>query len=125
MLNKLPPRERQIIDLLYRDGELAVSELCERLPDPLSASAVRMMLKRLEDKGMVSRRTSDRGFLYAPTVAEDKASRTALGHIVRTFFNGSPANAASALFDLSERIDSAELDKLEQLIAQARKERGK
>ncbi len=53
MLNKLPPRERQIVDLLFERGDMAVSDLCEALPDPLSGSAVRAMLKRLEDKGFV------------------------------------------------------------------------
>lgn len=120
MLNALPPRERQIIDLLYQRGAMAVSEICDSLPDRLSGSAVRAMLSRLEHKGFVQREASDRGFLFSPTVAEAKASTTALGQIVRTFFNGSPVSAASALLGMSEKLDDADLDELEAMIAAAR-----
>ncbi|MEQ7874443.1 BlaI/MecI/CopY family transcriptional regulator [Sphingomonas sp. ASV193] len=122
MLNQLPPRERQIVDLLYQRGPMAVADLCEALPDRLSGSAVRAMLKRLEDKGAVARQDSDRGYLYSPTLPETKASETALSAIVRTFFNGSAASAASALLGMSEKMDAAELDELEAMIARARKE---
>ena len=124
MLNQLPPRERQIVALLYERGALAVAEICDALPDRLSGSAVRAMLKRLEDKGFVNRADSARGFLFSPTVSDDKASRTALGHVVRTFFNGSPASAASALLGMSERLDTNELDALEAMIASARQAKG-
>ena len=70
MLSKLPPRERQIVDILYERGALPVSDICEALPDPLSGSAVRAMLKRLEDKGFVRRSESERGFLYSPVVSD-------------------------------------------------------
>ena len=125
MLNQLPPRERQIVDLLYQRGALAVNEICDALPDRLSGSAVRAMLKRLEDKGFVAREASERGFLFSPTVPDDKASETALGHVVRTFFNGSPASAASALLGMSEKLATDELDALEAMIAQARANKGK
>ena len=75
------------------------------------------MLTRLEAKGAVSRRQSERGYVFAPTVAEDKAGHSALGHIVRTFFNGSAASAASALLGMDERLKPAELDELEAMIA--------
>ena len=78
MLNKLPPRERQIVDLLFEQGEMAVSDLCDALPDRLSGSAVRAMLKRLEDKGFVRRTESERGFLFSPTMSDAAASKTAL-----------------------------------------------
>ena len=86
MLNKLAPRERQIVDLLYQRGELAVSEICESLPVSLSGSAVRAMLKRLEDKGYVSRSDSERGFLYSPTLPDAVVRKTALSDVVRVFF---------------------------------------
>jgi predicted transcriptional regulator len=123
MLDKLPPRERQIVDLLYRHGRMSVAEICSALPDQLSGSAVRAMLKRLEDKGFVLREESEQGYLFSPTLAEDKVGGNALIHIVRTFFNGSPASAASALLGMSEQIKSEELDQLEALIARARRER--
>ncbi len=124
MLSKLPPRERQIVDILYQQGPLAVSDICDALPDPLSGSAVRAMLKRLEDKGFVRRTDSERGFLYSPTVSETAAKKSALGEIVRVFFDGSPASAASALLGMSDRLKEDELDELEAMIARARKAKG-
>jgi predicted transcriptional regulator len=124
MLNKLPPRERQIVDLLYEHGQMAVGDICEALPDRLSGSAVRAMLKRLEDKGYVQRHDSERGFVYAPALSETVASQSALSQVVKTFFNGSPAVAASALLGMSDRLDNEELDELEQMIARARKAKG-
>ena len=105
MLSKLPPRERQIVDILYERGALPVADICDALPDQLSGSAVRAMLKRLEDKGYVSRSESDRGFIYSPVVSDSVAKKSALSEIVRAFFNGSPASAASALLGMSDRLD--------------------
>ena len=125
MLSKLPPRERQIVDILYERGSLAVSEICEALPDQLSGSAVRAMLKRLEDKGYVSRSESDRGYLYSPLVSDTVAKKSALSEIVRVFFNGSPASAASALLGMSDKLENDQLDELEAMIARAREAKEK
>jgi predicted transcriptional regulator len=125
MLSKIPPRERQIVDILYERGPLAVSEVCDALPDQLSGSAVRAMLKRLEDKGYVRRAESDRGFLYSPVVSDTVAKKSALSEIVRVFFNGSPARAASALLGMSERLKEDELEELEEMIARAREAKAK
>jgi len=124
MLSKLPPREKQIVDILYERGPLPVADICDALPDQLSGSAVRAMLKRLEDKGYVSRTDSDRGFVYSPMVSDSVAKKSALSDIVKTFFNGSPASAASALLGMSDRLDTDELDALEKMIAKARKDKG-
>jgi predicted transcriptional regulator len=124
MLNKLPPRERQIVDILYQNGPLSVAETCDALPVQLSGSAVRAMLKRLEDKGFVQRSDSDRGFLYSPVLSDTVAKKSALSEIVRVFFNGSPASAASALLGMSEKLKEEELDQLQQMIADARKAKG-
>ncbi len=124
MLSKLPPREKQIVDILYERGPLPVADICDALPDQLSGSAVRAMLKRLEDKGFVSRSESDRGFIYSPMVSDSVAKKSALSDIVKTFFNGSPASAASALLGMSDRLDTDELDELEKMIAKARKDKG-
>jgi predicted transcriptional regulator len=121
MLSKLPPRERQIVDILYERGPLPVVDICDALPVALSGSAVRAMLKRLEDKGFVQRAESERGFLYSPSVSEMAAKKSALSEIVRVFFNGSPASAASALLGMSDKLDEEELSELEQMIARARK----
>ena len=124
MLSKLPPRESQIVDILYERGALAVADICEALPDPLSGSAVRAMLKRLEDKGYVPRSESERGFLYSPVVSDTLAKKSALSEIVRVFFNGSPASAASALLGMSDKLKEDELGELEAMIARARKAKG-
>ena len=124
MLSKLPPRERQIVDLLYEHGELAVAEICVALPDRLSGSAVRAMLQRLERKGYVQRQDSERGFLYTPVVADSVARKSALSEVVRVFFNGSAAGAATALLGMSDRLDSDELKQLEEMIARARAAKG-
>ena len=121
MLSKLPPRERQIVDVLYVGGAMSVSDVCDALPDKLSGSAVRAMLKRLEDKGFVQRKDSERGFLYSPKVSDNVAKKSALSEIVRVFFNGSPASAASALLGMSDKIDTDDLDEIEAMIARARK----
>ncbi len=121
MLEKLPPRERQIVDLLYAQGSRTVAEVCDALPDQLSASAVRAMLTRLKAKGFVRRRQTERGFVYAPSVPESKAKQSALSQVVRVFFGGSAAGAASALLGMSDEMDDKELDELERLIAEARK----
>ena len=124
MLSKLPPRERQIVDLLYEHGAMAVAEICDALPDRLSGSAVRAMLQRLERKGYVQREDSDRGFLYSPAVADAVARKSALSEVVRVFFNGSAAGAATALLGMSERLNQDELEQLEEMIAQARAAKG-
>jgi predicted transcriptional regulator len=124
MLSKLPPRERQIVDILYERGPLIVAEISDALPDQLSGSAIRAMLKRLEDKGFVQRNDSERGFLYSPVVSENAAKKSALTEIVRVFFDGSPASAASALLGMSEKLQDDELDALEQMIARARQAKG-
>ena len=125
MLNRLPPKERQIVDLLYQRGGLTAAEVTDALPDQVSGSAVRTMLRRLEDKGYVERSESERGFVYAPTVSDQTARKSALSEVVRVFFNGSPTSAASALLGMSDRIDTDELDALEKMIAEARKAKGK
>jgi predicted transcriptional regulator len=112
------------VDILYERGALPVAEICDALPVQLTGSAVRAMLKRLEDKGFVQRSESDRGYLYSPVVSETAAKKSALSEIVRVFFNGSPASAASALLGMSDRLQENELDQLEQMIARARKVKG-
>ena len=123
MLEKLPPREREIVDLLYAGGGATVAEICAALPDQLSASAVRAMLTRLEAKSYVRRVASERGYVFEPAVPEDKARQSALSQLVRTFFRGSPAGAATALLGMSGKLQDEELAELEQMIAKARQER--
>jgi predicted transcriptional regulator len=120
ILASLPPREREIVDILYERGTATVAEIGDALSDDVSGSAIRAMLKRLEDKGFVARENSPRGFVYAPRLPEKAARRSALSQVVRVFFNGSPVSAAAALLGMQDGLDARELDELEQLIAKAR-----
>lgn len=124
MLSSLPPREREIVDILYERGASTVSEIGGSLADALSGSAIRAMLKRLETKGFVGREASERGFVYAPRVPGKAASKSALSQVVRVFFNGSPTSAAAALLGMQDDMSASELDALEKLIAEAREEKG-
>ena len=122
MIEKLPPRERQIVDALYGLGEGTAAEIRERMPDAPSYSAVRSMLVRLEAKGFVTHREEEQRYVYAPVLAKAKAEQTALQQVVRAFFGGSPARAATALLGMSETPSASELDELEEMIARARRE---
>ena len=123
MLSTLPPRERQIVDILYQRGRSTVAEIGEALADELTGSAIRAMLKRLEDKGFVAREHTDNGFVYAPAVPERAARKSALSQVVKVFFNGSAVGAATALLGMEGKIADEELDELEKLIARARAEK--
>jgi len=118
----LSRRERQIIDILYTRGRATAAEVQELLPDPPSYSAVRAMLRILEDKGHVRHQQDGPRYVYLPTVARDNAKRSALKHLLQTFFDGSAEQAISALLDdSSARLSDAELDRLASLIDQARR----
>lgn len=123
MLSSLPPREREIVDVLYERGASTVIEIGEALTDELSGSAIRAMLKRLEAKGFVTREASERGFVYAPSVSDKTARKSALSQVVRVFFNGSPTSAAAALLGMQDEMSNSQLDELEKMIAKAREGR--
>ncbi|WP_194954159.1 BlaI/MecI/CopY family transcriptional regulator [Sphingopyxis solisilvae] len=125
MLSSLPPREREIVDILYERGASTVTEIGDALSDELSGSAIRAMLKRLEAKGFVARQQSERGFVYAPSVSDKTARKSALSQVVRVFFNGSATSAAAALLGMQDEMSADELDELEKLIGQAREGRAK
>jgi predicted transcriptional regulator len=118
----LSRRERQIIDILYANGRATAAEVQASLPEPPSYSAVRAMLRILEEKGHVRHEQDGPRYVYVPTVGRDNAKRSALNHMVQTFFEGSAEQAISALLDdRSTRMSDAELDRLARLINQARK----
>lgn len=116
----LSRRERQIIDILYANGRSTAAEVQAALPDPPSYSAVRAMLRILEDKGHVRHEQDGPRYVYAPTVARDNAKRSALHHVLQTFFDGSAEKAISALLDDTSKMSDAELDRLARLIDRAR-----
>ena len=118
----LSRRERQIIDILYARGRATAAEVLSALPDPPSYSAVRAMLRILEDKGHVRHEQDGPRYVYAPTVARENAKKSALRHVLHTFFDGSASQALSALLDdQSSKLSETELDRLAGLIERARK----
>src|SRR4029453_15332070 len=120
--NDLSRRERQIVDILYAQGRATAAEVQASLPDPPSYPAVRAMLRILEEKGHVKHEQDGPRYVYVPTVARDNAKRSALRHMLQTFFDGSAAQAVSALFDdSSTRLSDRELDRLARMIDQARR----
>jgi predicted transcriptional regulator len=119
----LSRRERQIMDAIYRRGQATVAEVLEDMPDPPSYSAVRAMLRVLEEKGHLRHDQQGPRYVFLPTVPRDQARRSALQQLVRTFFDGSTEQTVAALLDLSDtRLSDAELKRLSRLIDQARKE---
>jgi len=115
-------RERQILDILYQRGQATAAEVQSALPEPPSYSAVRALLRILEDKGHVQHQQDGPRYVYVPTVARDNAKRSALRHILQTFFDGSAEQAISALLDdSSTKLSPVELERLARLIDTARK----
>jgi predicted transcriptional regulator len=122
-LQPLSRRERQIMDVIYRLGRATAQEVVDNLSDPPSYSAVRGLLRILEDKGHVKHRQDGPRYVYQPTIPREKARASALRQLVRTFFQDSPEAAVAALLDLSAAgLKNEELDRLAALIARARKE---
>ena len=119
----LSRRERQIMDIVYRLERATAAEVMERLPDPPSYSAVRAMLRILEEKDHLKHSQDGPRYVYEPTVAAEQASRSALRHVLRTFFDGSAAQAMAALLDeTSDELSTNELDGLALLIDEAKRE---
>ena len=122
-LTQLSRRERQIMDLLFRRGKATAAEVQRDLPDPPSYSAVRALLRILEQKGHVKHEQDGPRYVYVPRLDRDTARATALRHLVQTFFDGSTEQAMAALIDTSARtLGDAELERLAELIEKARKE---
>lgn len=122
-LERLPRRERQIMDALYQLGKATVSEVMERLPDPPSYSAVRATLRVLEEKGLVRHRQDGPRYVYLAAVPRDAARRAALQHLVNTFFEGSSERALLALLQMSDtKLPDTDLERLAELIQQAQAE---
>jgi predicted transcriptional regulator len=119
----LSRRERQIMDVIYRRGRATAAEVMQELPDPPSYSAVRALLRVLEAKGHVQHESHGPRYVFLPTVPREKARRSALKQLVQTFFDGSVEQAVVALLDLSaSNLSGDELNRLSELIDQARKE---
>jgi len=119
----LSRRERQIMDILYQRGKASASEVREAMPDAPSYSAVRAMLRILEEKGHLKHQEEGLKYVYTPVVARDKAKRSAVKHLLDTFFNGSPEQIMAALLDVSStRLTREELDRMSAMIEKAKQE---
>lgn len=119
----LSRREKQIMDVVYRLGRATASEVREGLPDPPGYSAVRALLRVLEEKGHLRHESDGPRYVYLPTVPARRASRSALRGVLDTFFGGSAEHAVAALLDLSrEDLTEEDLDRLARLIDRARSE---
>lgn len=111
------------MDILYREGRATVGEVLDRLPEPPGYSAVRAMLRVLENKGHLTHVLEHGRYVYRPTVPRERARRSALQNLLQTFFDGSPEKAVAALLSESRsRLGEDELERLSRLIAEARKE---
>jgi predicted transcriptional regulator len=116
-------RERQIMEVIYRLGRATAAEVRDHLPDPPSYSAVRGMLRLLEEKGHLGHTQEGIRHVYFPTVARDDIRDTTMKHVLRTFFAGSMSAAMAALLDANEEPPSGEeLDALARMIEQAREQ---
>ena len=119
----LSRRERQIMDVVYRTGRATAAEVLEALPDPPSYSAVRALLRVLEEKGHLRHEQDGPRYVFVPTVPRDKARRSALKQLVQTFFDGSTAQAVAALLgEPGAKMSDEDLERLSRLIDQARQE---
>ncbi len=111
------------MDILYQHGKASAADVLKAMDDPPSYSAVRAMLRVLEEKGHVRHEAEDLKYVYAPTVPRDKAKRSAAKHLMDTFFAGSPEQAVATLLDVSStKLTREELDRMSAMIEQAKKE---
>jgi len=118
---RLSNRERQIMDILYRAGSATAAEVHEQLPDPPSYSAVRATLRILEEKGQALHEQDGPRYVFRPAVAREQAKRTAIRHLVQTFFDGSPELAVATLLDESaSELSPDDFARLEKLIGEAK-----
>jgi predicted transcriptional regulator len=124
-LADLGRRERQIMDVLFQMGQATAAQVREALPDPPSYSAVRGMLRLLEEKALVAHDWDGPRHTYRPTADPAQVRRSAARHLLKTFFNNSMESAVAAMLGVADRqLTSHELDRLSELIEQARRRKG-
>jgi predicted transcriptional regulator len=117
----LTRREREIMDVLHRLGKATAHEVLAALAEPPSYSAVRTHLRLLEERGHVKHTVDGQKYVYAPVATRSDARKSALSHLVRTFFSGSVTDTVAALVDRS-KLSPEELDRLADIIDRAKKE---
>jgi len=122
-LSQLSRREREMMDIIYARGKATAAEVRQAMASPPSYSAVRATLRVLEEKGHVRHRQDGPRYVYLPTVPREKARRSALQHLMHTFFDGSARNVVATLLDLeSADLTDEELERLSEMIEESRKE---
>jgi predicted transcriptional regulator len=122
-LRTLSRREREIMDVLYSAGSASAGEVHKRIPAPPSYSAVRATLRVLEQKGLITHEHDGKRYIYRPTLNRNKARRSAVDHLLNTFFDGSTAGAVVALLETpGTDLTPEDLDRMAALIERARKE---
>ena len=119
MIDSLPRRERELFELLCSAGEATAAELRTAMKDPPSYSAVRTLLARLEARGVIKHRVADQTYVYKSVPQPAKIRESALKSMVRTFFDGSAASAATALLGLTKNLSSDEAEALLKAIREA------
>ena len=122
----LSRRETQIMDIVYRLGEVTVNDVLRELSDPPGYNSIRVTLRILEEKGYLKHRKDQQRYVYRPSVPHEQAQRSAVAHLLDTFFGGSAPSAVAALLDMSaSKLEKQELDEISEMIRQAGKRRGK
>jgi BlaI family transcriptional regulator, penicillinase repressor len=122
-LTGLSRRERQVMEILYQKGKTSASGIREAMEDPPTYSAVRALLRVLEQKGHIEHVNEGLKYVYTPVINRDKAKRSAVKHLVDTFFRDAPEQVVAALLDVSsKRLSRKELDRMADMIEKARKE---
>ncbi|HEY7303323.1 MAG TPA: BlaI/MecI/CopY family transcriptional regulator [Bryobacteraceae bacterium] len=122
-LARLSRREREIMDILYRRESASAADVREEMIDPPSYSAVRAMLRVLEEKGHIRHESEGLKYVYTPSINRDRAKRSAVKHLLDVFFPESPEQVVAALLDISgKRITREELDRMTEMIERAKKE---
>lgn len=120
---QLSRRERQIMEAVYRLGEASVADVQEELADSPDYHAVRVAMAKLEDKGYLGHRRDGRRYIYTPEIPRDEAKRSALGHLVRTYFSGAPSEVLLTLLNMSSGdLSDDDIAELEAWIEQAKDE---
>jgi predicted transcriptional regulator len=117
----LSRRETQIMDVVFQLGAATAADIVERLPDPPSYSSIRALLTILEEKGHLIHRKEGARYIYSPTLSADKAKQSALSHLIKTFFSGSPQQVVATLLSTND-LSTEDLDNLAKLIEEARKD---
>lgn len=121
----LSRRERQILDVIYNLGRATANEVLERLEDPPTYTTIRGLLRVLESKGHVRHEEDGSRYVYYPTKTKQRAAKSAIGHVVRTFFDGSPSRAMAALLGGERQVSEDEIDRLAEIVEQARRKERK